>query len=500
MYRLKFHVVNRVSDMSLRQLMFIVFLLLGAIAAAAPVTKDAAAATALKLETQAMKGDWDKIFERGTIRVVLPYSRSLFFNDRGTQMGLSADSIRELDGWLKKKYRTRARPITVLAMPATRDQLLANLRNGHAEIAIGNLTITAERQKNFDFTLPVWDNVSEIVVMKKGAPALANLDELAGVEVHVRKTSSYYESLRNLNERFRQAGRPQMKLTLVPDELEDEDMMEMVSAGLLRVIVVDDWKAKLWAVILPNIQLRPELALRTGAKIGWAIRKDTPKLKAVLNEFITEHLKGTQMAAIGLATYQRRFKALHNATVDHEWKKFENTIAFFEKYGEQYGFDHLMLAAQGYQESRLNQSARSRTGAIGIMQIMPKTGKELGVGDINKAEANVHGGTKYMRVLFDRNFKDANFDEQNRTLFAFASYNAGPSRIAKIRTEAKDQGLNPNKWFNNVEIVASKRIGQETVIYVRNIYKYYTAYSLQLDALAAQRLAKQRIEGKTATK
>ena len=133
---------------------------MGAIAAAAPVTKDAAAATALKLETQAMKGDWDKIFERGTIRVVLPYSRSLFFNDRGTQMGLSADSIRELDGWLKKKYRTRARPITVLAMPTTRDQLLANLRNGHAEIAIGNLTITAERQKNFDFTMPVWDNVS----------------------------------------------------------------------------------------------------------------------------------------------------------------------------------------------------------------------------------------------------------------------------------------------------------------------------------------------------
>ena len=153
-----------------------------------------------------------------------------------------------------------------LAMPTTRDQLLANLRNGHAEIAIGNLTITAERQKNFDFTLPVWDNVSEIVVMKKGAPALANLDELAGVEVHVRKTSSYYESLRKLNERFRQAGKPQMKLTLVPDELEDEDMMEMVSAGLLRVIVVDDWKAKLWAVILPKIQLRPELALRTGAK------------------------------------------------------------------------------------------------------------------------------------------------------------------------------------------------------------------------------------------
>jgi membrane-bound lytic murein transglycosylase MltF len=494
MYRLKFRVAIRGSETRLLHVMFIVFLLLGAITAAASVTTAAAAVTGLKLETQAVKGDWNEIFERGTIRVAVPYSRTLFFNDRGTQMGLTAEFIREFDGWLKKKYRTRSRPLTVLATPTTRDRLLPNLHDRKAEIAAGNLTITAEREKNFDFTLPVRDNVSEIVVMNKADPALANLDELAGLEVHVRKTSSYYESLRRLNERFRKAGRPQMKLTLVPDELEDEDMMEMVAAGLLRLIVVDDWKAKLWAVILPNIQLRPELALRTGAKTGWAIRKDTPKLKAVLNEFITQHLKGTHMGALHMASYQRRFKALHDATIAHEWKKFEDTIAFFEKYGGQYGFDHLMLAAQGYQESRLNQAARSRAGAIGIMQIMPETGKELGVGDIKKAESNVHGGTKYMRVLFDRYFKDANFDEQNRTLFAFASYNAGPNRIAKIRTEAKNKGLDPNKWFNNVEIVASKRIGHEPVHYVRNIYKYYTAYRLQLDALAAQRLAKQRVE------
>jgi membrane-bound lytic murein transglycosylase MltF len=480
--------------------MSIIFIFLVALTAAAPVTTAAAAITALKLETQAVKGDWDEILKRGTIRVAVPYSRTLFFNDRGNQMGLTAEIIREFEQWLKKKYPKRSRPITVLAIPTTRDKLLAKLRNGYAEIAAGNLTITAERQKNFDFTLPVRDTISEIIVMNQADPALANLDELAGLEVHVRKTSSYYESLSGLNQRFRQSGRPQMKLTLVPDELEDEDMMEMVAAGLLRLIVVDDWKAKLWAEILPNIQLRPGLALRTGAKIGWAIRKDTPKLKTVLDEFITHHLKGTQLAAIHLATYQRRFKKLHYSTAAHEWKKLEDTIAFFEKYGEQYGFDHLMLAAQGYQESRLDQSARSRVGAIGIMQIMPKTGKELGVGDIKKAEANVHGGTKYMRVLFDRYFKDANFDDQNRTLFAFASYNAGPGRIAKIRAEAKDHGLDPNKWFNNVEIVASKKIGQETVHYVRNIYKYYTAYRLQLDALAAQRLAKQRLEVKTATK
>jgi membrane-bound lytic murein transglycosylase MltF len=471
----------------------LLLLLLGVLTIGVPVATAAAERAALKLETQALKGDWDAISDRGTIRIAVPYSRSLYFNDRGTHMGLTAEAIREFEQWLKKKSKARSRPITVLTTPTTRDRLLSNLRDGYAEIAAGNLTITAERLKSFDFTLPVRSNVSEIVVMNKADPALASLDELAGLEVHVRKTSSYYESLRALNERFRKAGRPQINLILVPDELEDEDMMEMLAVGLLRLIVVDDWKAKLWAEILPNIQLRPGLALRTGANIGWAVRKDTPKLKALLDEFITQHLKGTQTGAIHLAAYQRRFKAVHNSTAAHGWKKFEDTIAFFAKYGEQYGFDHLMLAAQGYQESRLNQAARSRVGAIGIMQLMPATGKELGVGDINKAESNVHGGAKYMRVLFDRYFKDANFDEQNRTLFAFASYNAGPSRIVKIRAEAKNYGLDPDKWFNNVEIIASKRIGQETVQYVRNIYKYYTAYRLQIDALSAQQVARQRI-------
>ena len=471
-------------------LMLIVFCV---VAMGAFSTAPAAERTALKLETQALKGDWDAMFQRGTIRVAVPYSRTLFFNDRGTQMGLTVEVIREFEQWLMKKYKNRTRPITVLAIPTTRDRLLSNLRNGYAEIAAGNLTITAERLKSVDFTLPVRGSVSEIIMMNKADPALASLDELAGLEVHVRKSSSYYESLRVLNERFRATGRRPMNLILVPDELEDEDMMEMLAAGLLRLIVVDDWKAKLWAEILPQIQLRPNLVLRAGANIGWAVRKDTPKLKTLLDEFITQHLKGTQMAASHLATYQRRFKALHNPTVSHEWKKFENTIGFFEKYGEQYGFDHLMLAAQGYQESRLNQAARSRGGAVGIMQLMPSTGKELDVGDITKAEPNVHGGTKYMRVLFDRYFKDANFDEQNRTLFAFASYNAGPNRIVRVRAEAKAHGLDENKWFNNVEIVAAKRIGQETVQYVRNIYKYYTAYRLQLEAHDAQRQARQRV-------
>lgn len=154
----------------------------------------------------------------------------------------------------------------------------------------------------------------------------------------------------------------------------------------------------------------------------------------------------------------------------------------FEKYGQRYNFDPLMLAAQGYQESQLNQNAKSHVGAIGVMQVMPATGTELKVGDIRVTEANIHAGTKYMDQLMTRYFKDADFDAANRALFAFASYNAGPGNIAKMRKEAAKRGLNPDKWFNNVEMVTAEKIGIETTTYVRNIFKYYTSYKLTVEA------------------
>ena len=165
----------------------------------------------------------------------------------------------------------------------------------------------------------------------------------------------------------------------------------------------------------------------------------------------------------------------------------------FEKYGRQYGFDPLMLAAQGYQESQLNQSARSHVGAIGVMQIMPATGAQLGVGDINVTEPNIHGGAKYMDQLMTKYFPDAKFSEGNRPLFAFASYNCGPGNVSKARKEAAKRGLDPDKWFNNVEIVVAEKIGTETTTYVRNIYKYYVAYRLTLEAQSQAEAARQQV-------
>ena len=153
-------------------------------------------------------------------------------------------------------------------------------------------------------------------------------------------------------------------------------------------------------------------------------------------------------------------------------------VHLFRRYGKQYDLDFLLMMAQGFQESRLDQKVVSNAGAIGVMQVMPKTGKEMNVGDIRQLEPNIHAGVKYMRFVRDQFFEDQPMDDLNKGLFTFASYNAGPGRVRQLRREAEKRGLDPNVWFGNVERIASERIGRETVTYVSNIYKYYVAYRL----------------------
>lgn len=447
----------------------------------------AGAARKLDLTNQTWRGDFDAMLTRHIIRVLVPYSRTLYFNDRGHERGLTAEFARDFERYVNKKYADRlgGRPLTLVLLPTTRDRLLPGLLDGTGDIAAGNLTVTEERLKQVDFvTARASRPTSELVVTGPKSPTLSSVDDLSGKTVQVRRSSSYYNSLNALNARFAKSGKPPMRLVLLPDALEDEDAMEMLNAGLLQILVVDDWKARMWAQVLPGIKVHDNIAVREGGYVGWAIRKQSPRLQEVLNDFYVSYIKKQSVAEVRLKRYMQGIKQIHNNADSAELKRFQETVRLFEKYGGQYGFDPLMLAAQGFQESQLNQEAKSRVGAVGIMQLMPATGKELKVGDIRIAESNIHAGAKYLDQLMTRYFRDAHFSERDRPLFAFASYNAGPANIARMRALAAQRGLNPDVWFNNVEIVVADKIGVETTTYVRNIYKYYASYRLIEEARA----------------
>jgi membrane-bound lytic murein transglycosylase MltF len=450
----------------------------------------------LEISNKPWTGDFDQMLERRVIRVLVPYSRSLYFNDKGHERGITADTVRDFERWINKKYAKTLgkRSLTIVIIPTTRNKLLPDVAKGMGDIAAANLTVTEDRLKVVDFASPAdYPATKELVVTGPKSPTIAITDDLSGKTVHVRKASSYYESLEVLNGRFQKDGKPKVTMALVPDALEDEDMMEMLSAGLLEVIIVDDWKAKMWAQILPKIKVNERIAVREGGKIGWAIRKGSSKLEEEILGFYRGYLKKEGVAAYRLKQYMSRIKQIKDPTATAEWKRFEETVALFEKYGQKYNFDPLMLAAQGYQESQLDQNKKSRVGAIGVMQVMPATGSALKVGDIRVIEPNIHAGAKYMDQLMTRYFSDANFTENNRTLFAFASYNCGPGNVSKMRKEAAKRGLDPDMWFNNVEIVTAQKIGMETTTYVRNIYKYYVAYKLQTEARETARKAREQL-------
>jgi membrane-bound lytic murein transglycosylase MltF len=388
-------------------------------------------------------GDFDAMLDRRLIRLVVPYSLTLFFEDKGTIYGTAANGAQLFEDWINKALALRARRLTVPLTPVSRDKLFDALLAGDGDIAAGDITITEELRKNVAFSVPFISNVREIVITGEDVPELDSAEALSGTEVAVARSTSYYESLTKLNERLTAQGKSPVTITIVPDTLEVADLMEMTAAGLLPATVGDDWVAGLWVQIIEGLRLHPKAALREGAEIGWAVRPDNPKLLATLNRALAEITGNVNRWSDQTRSYLAELKQLHTATQGADMQRFRDTVDIFRRYAGQYGFDTLLLVAQGYQESSLDQRNVSRAGAVGLMQIMPQTGRELGVGDIHKADPNVHAGAKYMAQIMDNYFNDASFDEQNSNLLAFAPYDAGPEKIQSLRREAQAEKLDP---------------------------------------------------------
>jgi len=428
-------------------------------------------------------GDFDAMAERREIRALVVYSKTFYFLDQGRQRGSIYELFKEFEKFVNKKLKTKTLALRVLFIPVRRDQLIPWLVEGRGDIAAANLTVTPQRQKQVDFSDPFISGIKELLVTGPAAPPVESLEDLAGKEIHVRLSSSYYQSLMQLNQSFQQAGKPKMNLVAADEMFEDEDLLEMVNAGLIPMIVMDSHKAQFWEQIFDKIKVHADIAVRTGGEIAWAFRKGSPKLKAVVDEFVKGHKKGTLLGNMLLKRYLRDTKYVKNSTTQEEMEKFRIMVSIFEKYAGQYDFDYLMVGAQAYQESGLDNSKRSPAGAVGVMQLLPATAADpnVGIPDIEKLDKNIHAGIKYLRFIVDRYFKDEPMDDVNKMLFAFASYNAGPARVSSLRNNAAKMGLDPNVWFHNVEVVAAREIGRETVQYVSNIYKYYIAYRRLVD-------------------
>jgi membrane-bound lytic murein transglycosylase MltF len=440
-------------------------------------------------------GDWDEIRKSGVLRLLVLYNKTGFFYDKGRPRGVVPDTADELEVYLNKKLKTGAKKFKIVFIPVTPAQLEKDLNDGFGDIIASPISVTPERQKRFDFSIPIISGLKLVVVSGKDAPQVSSVDDLSGKEIYVNRVSVAYDQLREQNQKFKQAGKPEILVKESDPNLTEEDLLEMINAGVIQATVAFDYRADLWSTVLPNIVIDRNFALMNVNNVAWAMRKNSPKLTALMDDFLKTHRQGTVFGRVMFNKYLTNKKFIKDATSQPEIRKFKLYVEYFKKYGAQYNFDYLMLAAQGYQESMLQQERVSPRGAVGIMQVIPRyaAASPINIPNVRNAESNIHAGAKMLALITKTYFNDPAISPVDKTLFTFATYNAGPNRIVRLRRETKKQGLDPNKWFGNVELMAAKDIGQETVQYVANVYKYYVAYKMAIAQQQVREAAKSRI-------
>jgi membrane-bound lytic murein transglycosylase MltF len=428
-------------------------------------------------------GDLDEMVKERSIRALVIVYPIGFFYSGGKPEGIQYEALEEFEKFANQKLNTSKLPVKVVFLPMRPDQLEAALNEGLGDIIAHGIVITPQREQRVAFSSAIQNDVTQVLVTGSTLANASSWDGLAGKAIYVNPLTTYYDNLNSVSDAQRKAGKSPLDVRAADKNLFDDDLIEMVNAGLIPATVTNKGRADLWAQVLPNVKSHPDLIVAKEGQTAWVMRKNNPQFKQLVDAFVESHAVGTSFGNTLLRRYLQNTKWIKNSTSTEEMQKFNAYEGFFKKYAGEYNFDYLMVAAQGYQESLLDQDKKSRVGAVGIMQVIPKlaAAAPIDIPNVTNADGNIQAGCKMLRNITDTYFNDPGINPLNKTLFTFASYNAGPNRIAGLRKKAQDDGLDPNQWFGNVELEVAKDVGEETVTYVSNIYKYYVAYKLTVE-------------------
>jgi len=424
--------------------------------------------------------DLEGLVEKRHIRVLTTFNKTNFFVSGSRIYGFEYSLLKDYEKSLNKEIGRKELQVVLEFIPVPYDQLIPRLVEGFGDIVAAGLTITPEREKRVAFTNPYLTDVDELVVTNRATGELKTLEDLSGRNVYVRKSSSYHEILVAQNHIHAKARIPPVRILKMDESLQGEDIFEMVHSGAIPITISDSILAEIWSSVFDNLQVHSDLKVRTGSRIAWMVRKDNPQLRESLNNFLRGHRKGTLLGNIYFERYFERNRWIRNPHTKGAQEKQRRNTELFKKYATRYGFDWKLIMALAYQESGLDNSKKSPTGAVGIMQVRPSTAadRNVDIPDVHVLENNVHAGVKYLAFLRDRYFREEMINQRDRIRFSLAAYNAGPQKIRRARKLAQEMELDRDRWFRNVEMATLRIVGQETVQYVSNINKYYVLFKL----------------------
>jgi membrane-bound lytic murein transglycosylase F len=428
--------------------------------------------------------DLDGIKQRKTLRVLTRNNAACYFLWRGELLGFEYELTRSF----AKKHGLRVEMIT----GDSHEDLITQLKEGKADMIAAFMTVTEQRkQQGIAFSRP-YHYASEILVTRAGDDSLAQPEDLKGRSVHVRRSSAYWQTLSKLRDQG-----IDFKLVEVPESVETEELIAQVADKRIDLTVADSHI--LDTELTWRDDIKAAFALTEPLAHAWVVRSENKQLLNEINRFLKREYRGLFYNI----TYEKYFENPHTIQSHREQRVDLNpdgSISPYDelakKYARQYGFDWRLLVAQMYQESRFDPQAKSWVGARGLMQVMPRTAKELGLKDLTDPDIGIHAGVRYLDWVRDR--FEPELDVRERMWFTLAAYNAGQGHVKDARRLARQQGLNPDKWFNNVEkamLLLSKKEfarrarhgyvrGREPVNYVRDIRNRFLAY---------QRLARETI-------
>ncbi len=427
--------------------------------------------------------DLPEILGRGSIGVIVTPSRTNFFFIQNRLRGFEYELLGKYEKRLDEKNGRRR--FKMLFLPVPFNEVLPALLAGEGDIAAAGLTVTPERAKLVAFSEPYLRGVNEVIVTRADVE-LESLDELAGQTVYVARGSSHFDHL--------STAVPEADVREAPEQLTVEDLLELVQGEVIPFTVSDRHVAQIWSGVFPELVIRDDLVVHEGGDIAWAVRPGNPELLADLNAFARAHRQGTLIGNVLFKRYFKDARWVRGPSVGEDARLLE-LEDLFRKYGERYDIDWLTLAALAFQESRFDHNARSRAGAVGIMQVLPKTAAAMGIQDPENLESNIHAGAKYLDWMREHYFDDPGVRPGAQVDFALASYNAGPNRVRRLRRKAPELGYDPDVWFANVEQIMLQEVGWEPVRYVASINKYYFALSLQYELYQRRKRTKENLLG-----
>jgi membrane-bound lytic murein transglycosylase MltF len=449
----------------------------------------------LQWVTQPLLGDWPEIEARGLLRVLVVEDRTRFFVAAGRARGFEYELVHELEKHLDERARKgHGPPVEVAFVPMPFDQLLPALVEGRGDVVAAGLTVTPQRLERVAFSEAYLDDVHQMVVSHAAAPPVTSLDDLSGRTLCVVAGTSYAEGLARLGRDLTDRGQEPPQVVEAGRGLATEDVLELVHAGAFEHTVVDRHVAELWAQVLDGLRLEPDVRLDEGGELAWAIRRDSPRLEQLLNDFLHPRRKGTLVGNVLFKRYFESTRWVRNPLEELDQGRLAPFLEPLQRLSAEHGFDWRWIAAQAYQESRLDPAARSPAGAVGLMQLMPSTAAELGIEDPTDPEQSLDAGIRYMARLRERYFDDPSLPEPVRHDFTLAAYNAGPARVRRWRQRAAERGLDPDRWYGNVEKLALHDVGLEPVRYVGNVNKIFLVLSRGLELREARRREREALE------